>query len=111
MWKRRLIVDGKPVRCEHGREVFLVDGTHVRNQHYSDFVQGGNGYRYRFCPKNELWVEAALPEDEVLFILLHECVEAEEMKKGLSYEDAHDIAKRIEDKERRAAFGPRRKTA
>lgn len=111
MWKRRLIIDGKPVTCEHGRAVFLVDGTHIRNQHDSDFVQGGNGYRYRFCPKSELWVEESMPEAEVLFVLLHECVEAELMMKGMSYEDAHDIAKRTEDKERRATFGPRRKTA
>lgn len=87
--------------CPHGREIFLVDGTHVRNHHDSDFVQGGNGYRYRFCPKRELWVEADMPEEEVPLVAFHECYEAELMRQGWSYEDAHDAAKRVEDRFRR----------
>lgn len=107
-WKRPFIVDGAHVRCEHGRRVYIVDGTYIRNQYDSDFVQGGNGARYRFCPKGELWIEEMIPEPEIMFVLHHECVETELMlKEGMSYEDAHDIAKRSEDRERRLHFGPR----
>lgn len=87
--------------CPHGLEIFMVDGHYIRNVHDSDFVQGGNGYRYRFCPKRELWVDASTPEAEIAFVALHECRETELMKGGMSYEEAHDRAKRLENKFRR----------
>jgi hypothetical protein len=91
--------------CPHGLEIFLVDGTHIRNKWDSDFVQGGNGFRYKFCPRRELWVDASTPETEVAFVAFHECHETELMRGGMSYEDAHDRAKRLENKFRRAARG------
>ncbi len=90
-----------PYECPHGRRIVLVDGVHVRNTHDSDFVQGGNGYRYRFVPKDELWVDATIPIPEWPFVILHECYETEKMAGGWSYERAHDAAKRIENKARR----------
>lgn len=97
-WKRSL-----GVACPHGLEIFLVDGTLIRNKWDSDFVQGGNGFRYRFCPKRELWVDESTPEDEIPFVAFHECYETELMRQGKSYEAAHDCAKRMENKFRRAA--------
>lgn len=58
-WKRSM---GEA--CPHGLEIFLVDGTYIRNTYDSDFVQGGNGQRYRFCPKSELWIDDSIPEEE-----------------------------------------------
>lgn len=83
--------------CPHGRQVVLVDGGLVRDLHDSDFCQGGNGYRYRFVPRGELWVDACMPEDEVALVAFHECEEAELMKIGWTYSRAHDQAKRLED--------------
>lgn len=83
--------------CPHGRRIFLVDGTHVRDHHDSDFCQGGNGYRYRFIPKSELWVDACVPQEEWDLVAAHECEEAELMLKGMPYDQAHDRAKRRED--------------
>lgn len=84
--------------CPHGRQIVLVDGTHVRNTFNSDFSQGGNGYAYpNFIPKNEIWIDWHIPEDEWPFIAFHECEEIEHMKKGDSYLAAHDKAKRAED--------------
>jgi hypothetical protein len=88
-------------RCPHGKKIFLVNGTLVRNVHDSDFSQGGNGYRYRWIPKSEIWIDAAIPEDEWNFIVGHECQESELMKGGMSYDKAHDVAKRAEDRKRR----------
>jgi hypothetical protein len=88
-------------RCPHGLEIYVVDGTHVRNHHDSDFVQGGNGFAYDFVPKNELWLSSEMPDVEAPFVLLHECVEAEMMRGGMSYDKAHDRAKAMEDRLRR----------
>ncbi len=89
-------------KCPHGLDIFLVNGTYVRNHYDSDFVQGGNGFRYRFCPKGELWIEMDMPSAEWAYVGYHECYETEKMREGWSYERAHDAAKRAENKMRRA---------
>lgn len=93
----------KPIgqACPHGKIFYFVDGRYIRNTWDSDFVQGGNGYRYRFCPRGELWIDDSIPEDEWPYVGLHECHEAELMKKGMSYEQAHDRAKRLENQFRK----------
>ena len=91
------------LRCPHEKKIFLVDGTHVRNVHDSDFSQGGNGYRYKWIPKSEIWIDAHIPEDEWSLIVGHECQEAELMKSGVGYDKAHATAKRTEDKLRRGS--------
>jgi len=95
-WKRSI---GEA--CPHGLEIFLVDGTFIRNKWDSDFVQGGNGQRYRFCPKRELWLEECLPEAEWPYVAFHECYETDLMEKGYDYDRAHMCAKRMENKFRR----------
>jgi len=87
--------------CPHGKEFFMVNGSYVRNEYDSDWIQGGNGYRYRFCPRGELWIDECTPEEEWAYIAFHECQEAELMKGGMSYDQAHDRAKRLEDQFRR----------
>lgn len=88
-------------RCPHGKKIFLVDGTRVRDEHDSDFSQGGNGYRYRWIPRGEIWVDAEIAEEEWPFIVEHECQESELMKHGMDYDRAHARAKRHEDADRR----------
>jgi hypothetical protein len=87
--------------CSHGLEIFLVDGSHVRNAYSSDFDQGSNGFAYRFVPKGEIWIDDATPEEEWPFVAFHECNEVELMRGGMSYDKAHDHVRRIEDKLRR----------
>ena len=87
--------------CPHGLAVRLVDGTFVRNHFDSDYSQGGNGYRYRWIPKNEIWIDAEISEVEWPFIIFHECEEVELMRRGMSYDKAHNRAKRMEDRLRR----------
>lgn len=95
-WKR---ATGK--KCPHGLEIFAVDGTYVRNHFFSDFVQGGNGYRYRFCPKDELWIDWSTPKSEWKYVLFHECYETQRMREGRTYDSAHEGARRIEDRMRK----------
>lgn len=87
--------------CEHGLEIIIVDGTHVRDEWDSVFIQGGHCLRYDFVPKGEIWIEASLPEDERPFVIFHECYEFEKQKIGWSYDRAHAAAKRAENKMRR----------
>jgi len=102
-WKKSM-----GIACPHGREFFLVDGTYVRHTWDSDFVQGTNGYRSKFCPRGELWIDISTPEKEIPFVAFHECHETELMKGGLDYEAAHDRAKRLENKFRRASLAKNR---
>jgi hypothetical protein len=95
-WKRSM---GEA--CPHGLEIFLVDGTYIRNTYDSDFVQGGNGQRYRFCPKRELWIDDSIPEHEWPYVAFHECYETSLMESGYDYDRAHNCAKRAENKFRR----------
>jgi hypothetical protein len=87
--------------CPHGLAIYLVCGSRVRNLRDSDFDQGGNGYAYNFIPKDEIWIDDHVPEEERPFVAFHECHEAEDMRRGMSYDEAHVRAKRLEDKLRR----------
>jgi hypothetical protein len=87
--------------CEHGLEIFIVDGTYVRDKWDSQFIQGGHKLRYDFVPEGEIWIEASLHYDERPYVIFHECLEIVLMKKGLDYDQAHDKAKRAENKLRR----------
>lgn len=92
--------------CPHRLSIHFVDGTHVRNHYDSDFSQGGNGFRYRWIPKNEIWIDAQISEAEWPFIAFHECTEVELMRSGMSYDRAHDKAKAQEDQLRHEGLQP-----
>jgi len=75
----------------------LVDGTKIRNTKAVNFVFGGNDKAYNFIPKNQIWIEKAVPANERKFILIHEFSERDMMKHGMGYDHAHLIANQIED--------------
>jgi hypothetical protein len=83
--------------CPHGLKIALVDGTYVRNHFDSDFSQGGNGFRYRFVPRGEIWLDVDINPAERPFIAFHECQEVERRRIGYGYSRAHDQAKHLED--------------
>ena len=62
--KKPVIKDGKEYVCPHGLKVFTVDGTQIRNNLDSDFIQG-SGYNFRFIPKGEIWMDYVLPISEL----------------------------------------------
>lgn len=88
--------------CPHGLEIVLVDGTHVRDAYDSDFSQGGNGYRYRFIHRGEIWIDHEISPNEWPLIAMHECHESELMRMGVDYDHAHNRAKRLENRYRHA---------
>jgi hypothetical protein len=77
--------------------VWIVNGKIVRDLYKTDYVEGGHGFIYSWIPKNEIWIEKDIEEDEMPFILYHEYVELKLMRdKDMDYEDAHEIAAKKE---------------
>lgn len=75
-----------------GFKVLLVDGSRVKVVNSIEFVEGGNGYAYSFIPKDEIWIDGHLALHDRPFDIFHEIREAELMREGADYEDAHAIA-------------------
>lgn len=81
-----------------GLQVWLVNGTVVRDLFLVDYAEGGHGYVYSFVPKSEIWMEITLSARERKFILLHELHERYRMAKFKeNYPKAHASATRVED--------------
>lgn len=83
-----------------GYKVFIVNGKLVRDMIDIEFSLGGNGLRYEYIPKEELWLDDVLVREERPAILRHEAVEADLMRQGMSYEQAHEHANVAEKKVR-----------
>lgn len=89
------------------REVWLVNGRAVRDLAYVDFTLGGHGYRYRFIPRGEIWIDDAVRPGERASVLHHEGIEVAHMAGGMLYEEAHRLASRAEQRYRRARLAAR----
>jgi hypothetical protein len=70
-------------------KVWLVDGKAVRNGYSKEFVQGGHCKVYPFIPKDEIWIDDDLSEQERKPVIIHELNELGLMRKGLPYKKAH----------------------
>jgi hypothetical protein len=79
--------------------IWTVNGFIIRNRFKVDFIEGGNGARYKFIPTNELWIEALTHTEEWPFLIAHEYIEDQVMShNGWKYEPAHKLASTIEYK-------------
>ena len=104
VYERRLRGPGqrsRQVRVAHlgpagPREVWLVSGRAVRDLFYVDFTLGGHGFRYRFIPRGEIWIDDAVHPAEHGAIVHHEMVEVDLMRRGLTYDEAHARASEAE---------------
>jgi hypothetical protein len=80
-----------------GNRVWLVDGEIIRVLVDVDFTCGGNTSRYRYNPPGEIWIEKTLRPSDAAPVMLHETVESVVMqRRGLDYNDAHDVANEAE---------------
>lgn len=84
-----------------GIVIKFVDGGIVRRHLDPEFALGGHGYVYDYVPKKEIWIDAKMDPREYKYTLLHELTEREKMRKGESYDNAHDFATVTEKKARR----------
>ncbi len=77
-------------------KVYMVDGARVKIEHEIEFVEAGNGWRWKFIPKDQLWLDANLDIYDQPFNLYHESYEVGLMSKGMSYDKAHEKASAAE---------------
>ncbi len=78
-------------------EVWRVEGNLVRSLYKTDYCEGGHGYVYPWCPKQEIWLEKDLDKQELPFIVCHEYFELRLMRdKGFAYDRAHKSCSRLE---------------
>lgn len=86
---------------QDGMKIFEVDDNYIKTKIYADFTEGGNGYAYpNFVPMDEIWVAKDKEQKNKEAIILHELAEVAKMKKGMSYDNAHEIANKKEMKYR-----------
>jgi hypothetical protein len=83
-------------KLENGVSVYIVNGRLVRSAFDIDYTAGGHDYVYEFVPKNEVWIDDAIVENERGFVLLHELHERNLMAQGWPYSKAHADSSRIE---------------
>jgi len=76
--------------------VWLVRGDLVRSLFYPDFTQGGHDKVYDFIPSGEVWIDDDVYKKEWVYVIIHELYERYLMTKGLTYDDAHTKASKME---------------
>jgi len=81
---------------ENGVSVWIVNGRFVRSVFDIDFTAGGHDHVYEFVPKNEVWIDNDIKENERGFVLLHELHERNRMENGLPYSKAHAESSNLE---------------
>ena len=91
-----------------GTKIFIVDGPHVREKYFVDYVEGGHGYVYKFIPKGEIWIEDMENKFDQGMNLLHEIYELTLMKyvpAKKEYDPAHDCSANVESLIRESMAG------
>jgi len=85
-----------------GIDIYVVDGNEVKIKHDMNFVEGGNDCRYKYMPKNTIWIDKNIDVDNYKFIAFHEFIERKLMdEKRFSYNKAHGIANKKELEKRK----------
>jgi hypothetical protein len=79
-----------------GTAVWIVDGRLVRSVFDIEFTEGGHEFVYEFVPHSQVWIDDDVTEQEIGYVILHELHERNLMAKGMTYDDAHASASRIE---------------
>lgn len=83
-------------RKDQSVTVRLVDGARVRNRRDVEFTMGGHHWRYRWIPRNEIWIERTLKGCDRRATILHERTERSLMRNGVGYDQAHRAASKLE---------------
>lgn len=83
-----------------GYKVMQVDGGRVRDEYDMDMLGGCNGEAVPYCPKDEVWIERGISDQDAL--IEHEITEAKLMAAGEDYHMAH-----LQAEEAEAAYAKR----
>ncbi|MDO8584076.1 MAG: hypothetical protein Q7R83_02760 [bacterium] len=80
------------IEKQGGLDVRYLDGRAVRKHLDPYFLLGGHALVYSYIPPGQVWIDIHQDPKEQKFTLVHEIKEYELMKRGMSYDDAHDYA-------------------
>lgn len=86
-----------------GFEIWVVNGSVIRDKLDMEFALGGNPARYQYVPENQIWIEN-IPD--ITEVAIHELTETIFMLTGLSYDKAHEKASQIEEFFRKEMLNP-----
>ena len=88
-------------RCKTPK-VRYVNGEKVRHDHV-EFTMGCHrrAPHCKFIPANEIWIEKNMTCIDTEATILHEMVEHTAMCRGYGYDEAHEMANKVERKFRR----------
>ena len=76
---------------------YWTDQYEIMKKYTGEYTEAGNFMRYKFIPKNEIWIDISLPWNEVCLAISHESLESRTMQLSLQYDPAHLQAQKIED--------------
>lgn len=85
-------------------EVWIVDGDYVRTNMNEEFTNFGCHYRFKFIPKNELWIDKEKSPGEEIYYIDNMLTFIKYFKKGKSFNESYDLGDKKEKKERQKAF-------
>jgi hypothetical protein len=80
------------VGTRNGINIWIVDGVNIRRDIYPDFGFSGNDLAYHFIPEKEIWIDAQISCEELLFSTELELKEREELSGGNYYDNAYTVA-------------------
>jgi len=91
----------KLIKKQRKLKIYLVEGKKTREILDPNFQFGGHHLIYNYIPINEVWLDNTVIPKERKYVLVHELYELNLMKKGKSYNNAHDYANAAEKEARR----------
>jgi len=81
-------------------KIYRVDGAYIRKNLDGDFSNFGQGYRFKFIPKDELWLDKEAKPGEDRFFIDHLLREHRLMAQGKPYDVALKAGDAVERDER-----------
>ena len=84
----------------NGYKVYYVNGYYIRKNLDKEFTNFGSDRYFKFIPKHELWIDYENGKKEARYFIDNFFIIQRELKKGVSYNDAVNIANRHEGYER-----------
>lgn len=91
----------KNIGTHDGLCVWLVNGERVRKDLDENFVQYDHHARFRFIPRNELWIDQETNEEERKYFLETVSKERAYVNQGMTFEEAVEKADTLQQRERR----------
>jgi hypothetical protein len=88
--------------------IWIVDGAYIRTEVDEEFTNMGQHYHCSYIPKNELWIDQGVKDDEKPYMIEHLLVEYRLMAKGMAYDDALAEADKKERQKRRRSHDMRK---